>query len=113
MGIVWSKGIGSCLSVGPIFNTLRVWVKGHRVGPFGADNVQIDISDRLRRNKVNTIKIEVSTTLYNRLKADVNPTPVMEYPLSMSYPEFVSAESQEYGLQGPVVIDWVVNRIID
>jgi hypothetical protein len=72
----------------------------------------VDISDRLRRNKSNSIEIEVSTTLYNRLKADVNSTLVMGYPLSMSYPEFASAENQEYGLQGPVVIDWVVKRLI-
>ncbi|KAL3484600.1 hypothetical protein BJX62DRAFT_243769 [Aspergillus germanicus] len=106
------KDIGAYLSVGPILNTLRVWINGDSVGPFGADNAKVDISDRLRRNKVNSIKIEVSTTLYNRLKADVNSTLAMGYPLSMRYPEFASAENQDYGLQGPVVIDWVVNRII-
>jgi hypothetical protein len=106
------KDIGAYLSVGPIFNTLSVWINGHRVGPVGADDVKVDISDRLRRSRVNSIKIEVSTTLYNRLKADVNSTLVMGYPLSMRYPEFASAENQEYGLQGPVVIDWVVKQII-
>jgi hypothetical protein len=71
------KDIDAYLSVSPILNILRVWVNGDRVGPFGADSVKVDISDRLRRSRVNTIKIRVLTTIYNRLKADVGSTLVM------------------------------------
>ncbi|GIJ90351.1 hypothetical protein Asppvi_009305 [Aspergillus pseudoviridinutans] len=107
------KDIGAYLSVGPIFNTLRVWVNGHQLSPFAANNAKVDISHYIRCNKVNNIKVEVSTTLYNRLKADVNSTLLMGYPLSMMSPTYASGESQSYGLQGPVVIDWVANKNLE
>ncbi|CEJ54386.1 hypothetical protein PMG11_00701 [Penicillium brasilianum] len=37
--------IGAYLSVGPISNTLRVWVNDHQLSPFGADNVKVEISN--------------------------------------------------------------------
>lgn len=107
------RNIGAYLSVGPIFNTLRVWINGHQLSPFAADNAKVGISSFICSDKVNDIKIEVSTTLYNRLKAEVNSTLLTGYPLSMIYPTYTSAKSQTYGLQGPVIIHWVVNKEIE
>ncbi|KAL4981414.1 hypothetical protein BDW68DRAFT_192958 [Aspergillus falconensis] len=96
------NGIGGLLSVGPIFHTLRAWVNGHQLDAFGADGVKVDITPYIHRGCNNTIRIEVSTPLYNRLKADVDTIWQMGAPL----------ESQAYGLLGPVAIDWVVNKFI-
>ncbi|CEN59796.1 hypothetical protein ASPCAL02240 [Aspergillus calidoustus] len=106
------KGIGGFLSVGAIFHTLRAWVNGHQLDPFGADGVKVDITPYIHRGGNNTIRIEVSTTLYNRLKADVDTIWQMGTPLSVLAPTYADSESQAYGLLGPVVIDWVVNKVI-
>ncbi|KAL4732950.1 hypothetical protein BDV11DRAFT_176163 [Aspergillus similis] len=107
------EDIGAYLSVGPIFNTLRVWVNGYLVGPFAADNAAVDISNHIRGGKTNNVKIEVSTTLYNRVRAEMNATMCMGYLLPSMAPDYASAGSQPYGLMGPVFIDWVVNRILE
>ncbi|KAL3472684.1 hypothetical protein BJX99DRAFT_234972 [Aspergillus californicus] len=104
------RDIGAYLSVGPILHTLRAWVNDHQIGPFGADNAKVDISKHLRRRQINQIKIEVTTTLFNRLRADMNSTMLMGYPLSVMYPTYASTESQSYGLHGPVVLHWVVKK---
>jgi hypothetical protein len=106
------KSIGGFLSVGAIFHTLRAWVNGHQLDPFGADGVKVDITPYIHRGGNNTIRIEVSTTLYNRLKADVDKIWQMGTPLSVLAPTYADSESQAYGLLGPVVIDWVVNKVI-
>jgi hypothetical protein len=106
------KSIGGFLSVGAIFHTLRAWVNGHQLDPFGADGVKVDITPYIHRGGNNTIRIEVSTTLYNRLKADVDTIWQMGTPLSVLAPTYADSESQAYGLLGPVVIDWVVNKVI-
>jgi hypothetical protein len=77
------EDIGAYLSVGPIFNTLRVWVNGYMVGPFAADNAAVDISNYIRRGKTNNVKVEVSTTLYNRIRAEMNATMCMGYSLPL------------------------------
>lgn len=107
------NGIGGLLSVGPIFHTLRAWVNGHQLDPFGADGVKVDITPYIRRDGNNTIRIEVSTTLYNRLKADVDAIWQMGTPLSVLAPTYADGESQAYGLLGPVAIDWVMNKLIN
>ncbi|KAL2871019.1 uncharacterized protein BJX67DRAFT_377629 [Aspergillus lucknowensis] len=107
------KDIGAFLSVGPIVHTLRAWVNGHQLDPYGADGVKVDITPYLRPGENNTVRIEVSTTLYNRLKADVDTIWQMGVPLSVLAPGYADGESQAYGLLGPVVIDWVVNKVVD
>ncbi len=99
------KDIGAYLSVSPIFNTLHAWVNGHQLSPFAADNAKMDISKYIRRGKINNIKVEVSTTLYNRLRAEMNATLLMGYPLSLMAPSYASAGNQPFGLLGPMVID--------
>ncbi|RAQ54329.1 hypothetical protein AFGD_005657 [Aspergillus flavus] len=39
-----TTGIGAFLSVGPIFHTLRAWINGQQLDPFGADGVKVDIT---------------------------------------------------------------------
>ncbi|GFF41933.1 hypothetical protein IFM58399_06440 [Aspergillus lentulus] len=107
------EDIGAYLSVGPIFNTLRVWVNGCLVGPFAADNAAVDISNHIRRGETNNVKVEVSTTLYNRIRAEMNATMCMGSLLPLTAPNYASAGSQSYGLMGPVVLDWVANRILE
>lgn len=106
-------GIGAYLSVGPIFNTMRVWVNGNLLPSYPADNAKIDISDFISRGKENAIKIEVTTTLYNRLRADADSLLTIGMPLSMMAPTFADGERQNYGVLGPVTIDWVIGKKLD
>ena len=102
--------IGAYLSVGPIFNTMRVWVNGNLLPTYPADNSKMDISDFISRGKENFIKIEVTTTLYNRLRADADKLLAIGMPLSMMAPTFADGERQNYGVLGPVLINWVIGK---
>lgn len=102
--------IGAYLTVGPIFNTMRVWVNGNLLPTYPADNSKMDISDFISRGKENFIKIEVTTTLYNRLRADADKLLAIGMPLSMMAPTFADGERQNYGVLGPVLIDWVIGK---
>jgi hypothetical protein len=102
--------IGAYLSVGPIFNTLRVWVNEKLLPTFPVDNAKVDISEFLTRGEQNVVKVEVTTTLYNRVRADADNLLAVGMPLSTMAPTFADSESQDYGLLGPVWIDWVIGE---
>jgi hypothetical protein len=75
------------LDLGEVLDTYRITVNGHRL-PADQINRVVDLRDRLRRG-VNTIEIEVATTLNNRLR--VSDPGV-----------YGAAARQNYGLIGPV-----------
>lgn len=102
--------IGAYLYVGPILNTMRVWVNGNPLPTFPADNARMDISGFISRGKENEIKVEVTTTLYNRIRADADSLLAIGLPLSTIAPTYANAERQSYGLLGPVGIDWVISE---
>jgi alpha-L-rhamnosidase/Glycosyl hydrolases family 2, sugar binding domain len=86
----WQGGVGAVLDLGAVTDTFRVWVNGHRVVPQGMLNTKVDVGDLLRVG-VNTVEVEVATTLLNRLRT---VTPAI----------YGIATRQAYGLLGPVRI---------
>ncbi|MDP9798987.1 hypothetical protein J2S43_007499 [Catenuloplanes nepalensis] len=80
---------GAYLSLGEVFDTARVTVNGHAVA-VSLLNPVVDVGPHLRRGR-NTIEVEVTTTLNNRLRvADPGVYGV--------------ASRQAYGLTGPVTL---------
>lgn len=84
----WDESAGALLDLGEVFDTVAVSVNGVKLDPIDPLNPVVDLGDALRPGE-NTIEIEVSTTLNNRLR--------------VSHPEVYSVnERQPYGLIGPV-----------
>lgn len=59
---------GAYLDLGPVFMTMRLWINSKWAGPIDVQDAIVDISPYLARG-VNDVKVEVSTTLRNRLLA--------------------------------------------
>jgi hypothetical protein len=83
-----AAGVGATLDLGAVTDTFRVWANGQRVPPAGILDSRVDLGSLLRPG-VNTIEVEVATTLINRLRT-VTPS------------IYGVATRQPYGLLGPV-----------
>lgn len=88
LGDAWTGGRGAYLRLGTVYDTCRVTVNGTLLPPVDRINPVADLGGHLRRG-VNTLEVEVATTLGNRLR--------------VSDPEVYGGSSrQPYGLVGPV-----------
>lgn len=94
----WSPDLGTAgayLDLGAVLMTMRLWINDKWVGPIDVQNAIVDISPFVLHG-INDVKVEVSTTLRNRLIA-VNVTQSWEQAkYSTTY------GLQPYGLTGPV-----------
>ncbi|KAF2234942.1 hypothetical protein EV356DRAFT_446019 [Viridothelium virens] len=92
-----STSTGAYLDLGKILHTARLWVNEHWTGPIEIENPVVDIRPYLVYG-VNTVKIEVSTTLRNRLLQFNNTQSWEQAKYAATY------APQPYGLVQPVVL---------
>lgn len=85
----WTGGRGAYLDLGTVFDTVRVTVNGHPLPPVDLRHPVMDLKGYLRGGR-NTLQVEVSTTLRNRLRTLV--------------PSQAATPRQDYGLLGPVTV---------
>lgn len=90
LGEPWTGGYCAYLNLGEIVHTVRVKVNGISVGPVDPREPVLDLHGVLRRGN-NTVEVEVTTTLRNRLRT--------------LDPDLASAPRQRCGLLGPVLIE--------
>jgi hypothetical protein len=86
---------GALIDLGPVFNTIRLWINEQWTGPIDITDAVVDVTPYLI-NGLNDVKIEVSSTLRNRL-LQVNVTQSWEQSQYAS-----SYGGQPYGLSAPV-----------
>lgn len=92
-----SAAAGALLDLGPVFNTVRLWVNDEWAGPVDVTEAVVDIGEYLIPG-TNLIRIETASTLRNRL-IQVNVTQSWEQA------EYSSTYGrQPYGLGSPVTI---------
>lgn len=99
--------LGAILSLGPVANSMRAWVNGVSVGPLDVAGAVADVSG-LVRGGVNEVVVEVTTTLFNRIKADGNATWSVGVTANEENDAYYEVNAAKvYGLLGPVVVTWV------
>ena len=96
LGRDWTAEDGAVLDLGDVKDTFRVTVNGKEVGPCDWLDPRVDVGPCLRKGR-NTIEVEVTTTLLNRLRT-VTPD------------VYGVAPRQAYGLLGPVRLVPYVDR---
>ncbi|KAM5353547.1 hypothetical protein ACJ41O_000197 [Fusarium nematophilum] len=97
-----SDQIATLINLGPVLNTLRAWVNGKELPAVDISEAEVDISKFVVKGK-NTIKVEVSSTLFNAVKARVDW--VKNMGGGPAFPALYTASDwQAYGLTGPVYI---------
>jgi hypothetical protein len=88
------------VSFGPVLNTLRAWVNGRPVPPIDPANPVSDVSDLVVEG-TNEMKIEVTSTLFNAVKANIDHIKSTGFGVQTpSY--YTDADWAEFGLIGPV-----------
>ncbi|KAI9661079.1 MAG: hypothetical protein M1821_009406 [Bathelium mastoideum] len=92
-----STATGAYLDLGKVLHTARLWVNGQWTGPIELENPVVDIGPYLVHG-ANAVKIEVSTTLRNRLLQFNNTQSWEQAEYAVAY------TPQPYGLVQPVVL---------
>ncbi|KUI55677.1 hypothetical protein VP1G_03003 [Cytospora mali] len=88
---------GAFLDLGPVFNTVQLWVNDQLTGPIDVTDAVVDIGPYVTRG-VNNVKVETSSTLRNRL---------LEVNVTQSWEQSKYAGrygGQPYGLVAPVTL---------
>lgn len=107
----WSENsqVAAIISFGPVLNTLRAWVNGKQIPAVDPTNPVADITNFVVDGE-NSIEIEVTTTPFNAIKANVNRVFSISYsPQTPAY--YIEADWQESGLVGPVELS-ILRKII-
>ncbi|KAI8212848.1 hypothetical protein K4K52_006995 [Colletotrichum sp. SAR 10_76] len=88
------------INFGTVLNTLRAWVNGKQLAPVDPTDPVADIS-RLIITGNNTLKVEVTTTLFNSVKANVDR--IFSIGLGPQTPTYYTeAAWEKFGLIEPV-----------
>ncbi|GAD98073.1 RING zinc finger protein [Paecilomyces variotii No. 5] len=104
-----ANNLGTRLHLGPVDNTLRVYIDGIPVAPVDITNAVVDLGHTLTNSLVpgstHILNVEVSSTLFNRVKAEKDQIMVFGTRAS-TQPEYANSSAKDYGLKGPVVLEW-------
>ena len=95
------------LSLPPFSNTARVWINGKQLNPLNPSGGQVDISRYVKGHDERNVTIEVTTTLFNRVKADADKILQISPPVSLLNPAYSTMEPKDYGLLGDVTAEWI------
>ncbi|KAL1386723.1 hypothetical protein HDK64DRAFT_142888 [Phyllosticta capitalensis] len=107
-----APSLGAILRLGPVTNSVRAWLNGKLLPPFDISDAALDVTEYVQTGS-NDLVVEVTTTLFNRIKAYGNSTWSVGVTANDESENFYAdAAPYEYGLKGPVVVDWVVLQTV-
>lgn len=98
------------LHLPPIQHTARVYINSIQLPPIDPVKPVIDISDYVQRNAGNEIdvRIEVTTTLFNRIKSEADKVMIVGLKASELQSGYRNGRFVGYGLVGDVRVVWGV-----
>ncbi|KAF0324101.1 secreted protein [Colletotrichum asianum] len=113
----WNITVNDWRSEDNVFSmeTAILWVNGDKVifDVNSSPDVVVDITNYLNpAGADNVVKVEVASTLYNRIRAEQDNIMTFGVAASVAGASFFKANpAKEYGLRGPVSVPWV--EIVD
>lgn len=108
-----SSRIGSLLSLGPVVNTIRASIDGVQLAPIDPVRPVVDISEYVSEGQEHELVVEVTTTLFNRIKSEADQVQVWGQVASAQQSKYADQGPYEYGLLGPVTLEWVAVAEVD
>ncbi|KAI0840100.1 hypothetical protein F5Y06DRAFT_263644 [Hypoxylon sp. FL0890] len=104
--------LGARVHLGPVKDSIRLWMNGNRLPPVdltGSPDLVVDITDHLAAaGQSNELRVELASTLYNRLRAEKDTISTSGIPASLSNAEYYTENPpRDYGLLGPAWIEWL------
>ncbi|KAI7973218.1 hypothetical protein EIK77_004495 [Talaromyces pinophilus] len=106
------SSLKAILSIGPIIHTARAFINKVQLPPIDPVRGTVDISGYVQPGKNYTLTIEVTSPLFNRIKATANTTMVWGVPAALTEPAYATLPYKDYGLLGPVSIQWAEGQSI-
>lgn len=101
------KKLGAFLKLPLVEHTLRVKFNSKELPPVDPLTPIVDLSAHIAPpGRSNTITVEVATTLFNRILSEIDSLQFIGVPLSKVEPALINATRFEYGLVGPVEVEW-------
>ncbi|KAG8157140.1 hypothetical protein KVR01_013130 [Diaporthe batatas] len=108
-----SSRIGALLSLGPVVNTIRASIDGVQLAPIDPARPVVDISGYVAEGQEHELQVEVTTTLFNRIKSVADQVQVWGQVASAQQSSYATQGPYEYGLLGPVTLEWAAIAEID
>lgn len=99
--------LAALVSFGPVLNTIRARVNGRVLPALGIADAVADVSEFVREGQ-NVLEVEVSSTLFNAVKAHLATSAVNEGSGPTTPGDYTGVDYQEFGLVGPVVLRGLV-----
>ncbi|KAK1453408.1 hypothetical protein CMEL01_05067 [Colletotrichum melonis] len=104
--------IGAHLHLGAITDATALWVNDERIvlDVNSSPDVVVDITNYLNPSEGadNVVMVEVASTLYNRVRAEQDSIMTSGGAASVAGANYFKAHpAEEYGLKGPVSVQWV------
>lgn len=100
-----SSSLVGILKLPLIQHTARVFLDSKWLGPIDPVNPVLTIPG-LKSGQEHGLRIDITTTLFNRIKAEANQTWVVGGVAGIRQPKYNTMPYEEYGLVGSVVIEW-------
>ncbi len=101
------NSIGGILSTGQVVHSLRVYIDGKLLRAVDPSDPKIDISGSISPGKTHSLMVEVTSPLFNRIKAEANQTMIWGNVAGKSQPLYNKLRPKDYGLVGPGSIQWI------
>ncbi|KAJ4350294.1 uncharacterized protein N0V89_008915 [Didymosphaeria variabile] len=91
------------IDFGPVLHTMKAWLNGKQVPVIDPTNPVVEVSDLVVSGS-NLMEVEVTTSLFNAVKANIDHIFSMGYgPQTPSY--YTDGDWQEFGLIGPIKLN--------
>ena len=108
------RTLGARLHLGPVKDTARVYLDDNVLPALilsHEEDVLVDLTryllDGVNSTELMQLKVELASTLFNRIQSEVNITKSMAVPPNIAQPIYEEDPPEQYGLEGPVWIEWV------
>jgi hypothetical protein len=82
------------------------YLNGTQLPAIDPTDPALDISEFVKAEKTYELMVEVTTPLFNRIKATANETMVWGSIAAEAQPLYAVMPYQDYGLLGPVSVQW-------
>lgn len=105
-----STNVVGILKLPLIQNTARVFLDGEWLDPIDPVNPILTLQG-LKTGKEYELRVDISTTLFNRIKAEANETLIVGRVAGKEQPSYNTRPYLGYGLVGSVVLEW--GQVVD
>jgi hypothetical protein len=101
-----TETLAALLHLPLIQHTARAYLDNQQLPPIDPVNPTLDLTGRLEKGKEYEIRIDVTTTLFNRIKSEADDILIVGVSAGSLQPAYKNMGVEGYGLIGEVWVEW-------